>query len=229
MLDAGRQNPQDNYSPRSTTPGDDVGNALASGLGIRAQVSTSDESVADPQAQPLGKVESAPLSTRLRDMMLHSDNIAAEAIAREVAEAQHQPATFEGAATATLDLLQSNGFDMQGAVLKDNSGMSRDNRLNAHILNSIMAEPKDRDIFDALPVAHGDGSLQTRFGAGSGADSAAGWVHAKTGTLDGVNALAGTVTSSSGRPYSFAFLSNGTNPDQARPALDRLAASLHNM
>ena len=54
-------------------------------------------------------------------------------------------------------------------------------------------------------------------------------MRAKTGTLSGVNALAGTVTTKSGRPVSFAFLSNGADVTAGREALDRLAAAVYRL
>lgn len=51
-------------------------------------------------------------------------------------------------------------------------------------------------------------------------------MHAKTGTLSGVNTLAGTVTTQSGRVLTFAFLASGDDPTASREALDRLANSL---
>lgn len=240
MIDAGRLDPTDSYSPRSTTPGADVGDALASALGADgATVTTSDSEVAvgenaadtaDAADAPLGTVNSAPLTTRVRDMLLHSDNLLAEAVAREVAVAGGEEPTFEGAAKATLAALTEEGLDVDDAVLRDNSGMSEANRLNARILDGLItAAGTDDDLrvlLDALPVAAGDGTLVDRYGTDSGASQAAGWLRAKTGTLDGVNTLAGTVTTESGRALSFAFLSNGSDMDAGRAALDRLAASL---
>ena len=83
-----------------------------------------------------------------------------------------------------------------------------------------------RDLLDTLPVAAGSGTLEDRFSGPSGAG--AGWVRAKTGTLSGTSALAGTVTDVDGRSMSFALLSSGTNPAEARPVLDRMAAELRN-
>ena len=74
-----------------------------------------------------------------------------------------------------------------------------------------------------LPVAGGDGTLYERYG-----DSAAkGYVRAKTGTLTGVSALAGTAQGNSGRVYAFAFLVNDGDILAARKAQDALASALH--
>lgn len=248
MIDAGRLDPSQNYSPRSGTPAADAGHALADALGAgAAKVSVSDTPVVDDSADVLGTVRSAPLSTRLRDMMQHSDNLLAESVGREVAAARDLPQTFDGAAQAVLAALTDAGVPVDGAVLKDCSGMSGDNRLSARILDRLLAlvagapgadggdgDGKDgagdpaelRLLLDALPVAAADGTLSDRYLAGSGAESVAGRVRAKTGTLDGVNALAGTLTTDSGRVLTFALLSNGSDQDAGRAALDRLAAAL---
>lgn len=231
MMDAGRYDSSDSYSPRSSAPGSDVGDALASALGASgASVSVTDSEATTDGADALGEVASAPLTTRVRDMLLYSDNLLAEAVGREVAVARGEEPTFSGAATATLDALTEEGIDVGDAVLSDNSGMSHDNRLNARILDEIIAaagtDEALRPMLDGLPVAAGDGTLVDRYRSGSGSTEGAGWVRAKTGTLDEVNTLAGTVTTEQGRVLSFAFLSNGSDVDEGRAALDRLAAAL---
>lgn len=231
MMNAGRYDAADPYSPRSPAPGTDVGDVLAAALGHgSASVSVTDAEATTDGSEPLGEVRSAPLTTRIRDMLLYSDNLLAEAIGREVAVARGEEPTFNGAATATLDVLEEEGIDITDAALSDNSGMSHDNRLTARILDEIIAEAGAdaplRGMLDGLPVAAGDGTLIDRFGSGSGAAEGAGWVRGKTGTLNEVNTLAGTVTTESGRPLSFAFLSNGSDMDEGREALDRLAAAL---
>lgn len=240
MIDAGRIDPTANYSPRSSSPAADVGHALADALGVGGVPVTVSDTPVEASGE-LGAVHSATLGIRLRDMMLHSDNLLAESIGREVAAARGQPGTFAGATGAILDTLTEAGVDVTGAVLKDCSGMSADNRLTAQILDAVLAlsagapvgsdatEDKAAELrllLDALPVAAADGTLADRYLPGSGAEAAAGRIRAKTGTLDGVNALAGTVTTDSGRVLTFAFLSNGSDMDGGRAALDRLAAAL---
>ncbi|MCI1255190.1 MAG: D-alanyl-D-alanine carboxypeptidase [Corynebacterium provencense] len=252
MVDAGRLDPADNYSPRSGTPAADAGRALAEALGADAAAVTVSDAPVAVDGEALATVWSAALPTRLRDMMLHSDNLLAEAVGREVAASRGLPQTFDGATRAVLNTLGDHGIPVGDAVLADCSGMSGDNRLTARILDSLLAlaagAPGDsggdssgeddggedgaggtaelRSLFDALPVAAADGTLADRYLPGSGAETVAGRVRAKTGTLDGVNALAGTLTTDTGRVLTFAFLSNGSQPDAGRAALDRLAAAL---
>lgn len=227
MLDAGRLDPYTSDSARSHNPGEDVGRALADALGADAEVTVA--SVAKEMTpslgdqDPIATVQSAPLNVRLRDMLVHSDNIMAEAIGREIAKSQGEPQTFEGATSATLDVLKEHGIDTKDATLFDNSGMSEKNRLTAHELDGVLSNKEVCDILDMLPVASVEGTLEARYGSGSGSEDSAGWVRAKTGTLSGVNALAGTVMTDSGRALTFAFLSNESDPNSARPALDRLA------
>lgn len=242
MLNAGRINPTESYSPRSTEPGKDAARVLAGQLGLsdvtidveNATVATPMTASVDGNAQDslpedltwLGGVESAPLNTRIHDTLVHSDNLLAEAIAREVAGSQDAPRTFAGATESTLAVLRDHGVDLDKAVLKDNSGMSTSNRLSAHHLDQVLSNHDLHSLLEQLPVSAVDGTLVNRYATGSGAEDSAGWVRAKTGTLSGVNTLAGTITTTSGRVLTFAFLATGENIDASRAALDRLANSL---
>ena len=77
-----------------------------------------------------------------------------------------------------------------------------------------------------FPVAGFSGTLADRY-RNRASRAGAGVVRAKTGTLAGVNTLAGTVTDADGRLLLFAFLTNrASSPDATEAALDRLAADL---
>ena len=52
-------------------------------------------------------------------------------------------------------------------------------------------------------------------------------MRAKTGTLTGTSALAGTAQGQSGNVFAFAFLVNDGDVNAARQAQDALAAALH--
>ena len=89
---------------------------------------------------------------------------------------------------------------------------------------SAAPHPALRPLLVGLPVAGASGTLADRYHGPSAPGR--GWVRAKTGTLTGVNSLAGTVLDTDGRMLVFALLSNGPNPASVRPRLDALAAEL---
>jgi D-alanyl-D-alanine carboxypeptidase/D-alanyl-D-alanine-endopeptidase (penicillin-binding protein 4) len=83
-----------------------------------------------------------------------------------------------------------------------------------------------RNLIAALPVAAWSGTLASRYVTGS-ARAGAGLVRAKTGTLTGVSALAGTVHDRSGELLAFAFIADrAADKTAAEPALDAIAARL---
>ena len=53
----------------------------------------------------IGHVESAPVAALVDQMLQTSDNVIADVLARQVAIAEHQPASFTGAVTAIRTVL----------------------------------------------------------------------------------------------------------------------------
>ena len=90
------------------------------------------------------------------------------------------------------------------------------------------AHPELSAVQTGLPVAAFNGTLVARFTVPP-ASSGAGVVRAKTGTLTGVTALAGTVQDREGRVLAFAFLADRIPADavlSAPATLDEAAAVL---
>src|SRR6185437_14449179 len=81
-------------------------------------------------AKELGRVESAPLLRIVEFMLAESDNVVAEMMARQVAIAKGQPASFAGAAAAMKATLEQLGVPTGGYGLQDGSGLSRAGRLS---------------------------------------------------------------------------------------------------
>lgn len=232
MLDGGRTAPQEQDGPRSTDPAQAAGQALADALGA----SEVQSGRAAANAPVLGSVSSPPLASLVEYMLTSSDNVTAEALARQVAVSRNAEASFEGASRSVTEALVQAGYDVTGLSLHDGSGLSRDNRVTARLLGEVLASaaaesdsPTDvqylRPILTGLPVAGGGGTLADRFTGGPSV-AGRGAVRAKTGTLSGASSLAGVVTDVDGRLLVFALLSNGTSPADARPELDAIAASL---
>ncbi|MFF7472409.1 D-alanyl-D-alanine carboxypeptidase/D-alanyl-D-alanine-endopeptidase [Streptomyces sp. NPDC008092] len=185
-------------------------------------------SKASGRADTLATVSSPPLSAIVERMLTNSDNDIAEALARQTALAGGKAAGFDGGAAAIDAQLTKLGLPMTGASFHDGSGLNRDDRLTANLLTALLVMAADADrpglraVLTGLPVAHFTGTLTSRY-----TDGAAGVVRAKTGTLTGVNTLAGTVVDKDGRLLAFAFLtSNTTNPPAAQAALDQAATAL---
>ncbi len=228
MIDGGRLRPLEHESPRSATPAMDAARLIAAGLGIDpARVTLG---TASPGAAPVAGVQSAPLRERLRQMMEHSDNVLAEAVAREIARKIGVEPSFSGGTTAITETLRKAGIDLGGLLLRDASGLSTDDRLPARLLDKVMAlaagngNPALRPLLDFLPVAGATGTLSDRYATGD--RSGAGWVRAKTGTLSTASSLVGYVVDASGRALTFALMSNDRPPEVARPALDAVASAL---
>ncbi|MEU1305065.1 D-alanyl-D-alanine carboxypeptidase/D-alanyl-D-alanine endopeptidase [Streptomyces shenzhenensis] len=180
------------------------------------------------RATTVASVASPPLSALVERMLTDSDNDIAEALARQTAVATGGPADFDGGARAIAAQLTKLGLPTAGSVFHDGSGLNRDDRLTANLLTALLAEaasparPDLRPVLTGLPVAGFTGTLSGRY-----TDGAAGVVRAKTGTLTGVNSLAGTVVDRDGRLLAFAFLaSDTTNAVEAQAALDATATAL---
>ncbi|MFF8974377.1 D-alanyl-D-alanine carboxypeptidase/D-alanyl-D-alanine-endopeptidase [Streptomyces sp. NPDC014995] len=185
-------------------------------------------SKATARAETLATVSSPPLSTLVERMLTNSDNDIAEALARQTAVATGVRADFAGAGKAIHTQLSRLGLPMTGVEFRDGSGLDRGDRLTANLLTALLAKAGDpahpdlRPALTGLPVAGFTGTLSTRY-----TDGAAGVVRAKTGTLTGVNTLAGTVVDQDGRLLAFALLtSHTTDPTAAQSALDRAATAL---
>lgn len=249
MLYGGRIGAKTGDVPRSTHPAFDVAQALADRVGA-SQVGVVDG--APPMSQ-VAVMESPILRERLELMIKHSDNVMAEAIARELAVARSggQPASFADATTATLHILREIGVEVGNAQIRDNSGLSSENRLTANLLVQCLqlaaldegfagaevagatgqsrgadgANSIDGDVrtlLDLLPVAGGDGTLDDRY-----ADlSARGYARAKTGTLTDTSALVGIVTGRSGHTYAYGLLVNDAPILSARAQLDEFVSAL---
>ena len=129
-----------------------------------------------------------------------------------------------------MEQVGSLGLDTTGVYLADASGLSRENRVRAALLAQVLvlgydgSHPVLRRALDGLPIGGLTGTLEERF---TGKDhDAAGRARAKTGTLTGANALAGSVVNDDGRLLVYVGMVAGAGTSDARAALDRFVAVL---
>jgi D-alanyl-D-alanine carboxypeptidase/D-alanyl-D-alanine-endopeptidase (penicillin-binding protein 4) len=141
-------------------------------------------------------------------MLSASDNLSAEMVLRELAH-RATPAAAGSTAVGVEQVraaLLALGIDLAGEKIVDGSGLSRDNQIRCGTLLKLLdlaRTPKFAAIGDGLAIAGKRGTLADRL-VGT---KLAGNLTAKTGTLDGVSALAGYVTAD--RPLRFAFIVQG--------------------
>ncbi|MEU6113620.1 D-alanyl-D-alanine carboxypeptidase/D-alanyl-D-alanine-endopeptidase [Streptomyces sp. NPDC047117] len=221
-------------APRATDPSAAAARAFADDLrahGIEVTGGTGDTD-ARRAATRLATASSLPLSSIVERMLTHSDNDIAEQLARQTAVATGQPTTFKGGGRAVQRTLGQLRIPVAKTDFEDGSGLDRDDRVSARLLSHVLLlaaapdHPELRPVLTGLPVAGFTGTLESRY-----ADEAAGAgaVRAKTGTLTGVNTLAGTVVDADGRLLTFAFMTNGAGDGAAaQQALDRLASAVAN-
>jgi D-alanyl-D-alanine carboxypeptidase/D-alanyl-D-alanine-endopeptidase (penicillin-binding protein 4) len=225
-----------NSLARTFTPAADAARYFAGFLradGIAVPAAPA-QAAAPRGASVLARVTSPPLAEIIRQMLQESNNVIAENLARQVAIAQGQPASFAAAAAAEEGVLRRLGIT--GLSLVDGSGLSPRDRITPQALVSLVtlaaspAQGRLRAALTGLPVAGFSGTLAPGGSAFAEAGPAAlGVVRAKTGNLATVAALAGIAYAGSGELLAFAVmadqLKSGGLP-RAGAQIARLATAL---
>ncbi|MFJ4571305.1 D-alanyl-D-alanine carboxypeptidase/D-alanyl-D-alanine-endopeptidase [Streptomyces sp. NPDC088846] len=233
MTDEGRLDSSDSGpAPRSDDPAGDTARTFAALLDD-AGIATGPDPVSGRPAggsRPVARHLSVPLSALVERALTNSDNDIAEALARQTALAAGEPADFAGGRRAVTAQLRKLHLPLKGADFADGSGLNRKDKVTAGLLAGLLARAADPDhpelrpVLTGLPVAGFSGTLSGRYTEKS---AGTGLIRAKTGTLTGVNSLAGTVVDRQGRLLAFAFLASGTtSPSEAQSSLDALATGL---
>lgn len=226
---------------RPTRPGP-VDPALSAGEAFARALAAHGISVAGPpvrttapdKATVLAEVRSAPIADVVAVTLRESDNALAEVLGRLAAKAMGRPATFEDTAIAVVDQVERLGIDTGPTHLADASGLGDGSLIPARVLVDVLRlatsaeHPELRSLLADLPVAGFSGTLNDRYTKGS-VRAAAGYLRAKTGTLTGVNTLAGFVVDDDGRLLIFSVMADRvphTGTLDARQATDRIGATL---
>ena len=109
------------------------------------------------------------------------------------------PATLDKARRAAGEVLRSRGVELPSLILDNGSGLSRNTRISAADLGKLLVHagrgPRFPELAASLPIAGSDGTLTKTY-----RESAfSGQAHIKTGSLNGVSAIAGFILADSGR------------------------------
>lgn len=229
MLEGGRE---DGGLTRADDPAAATAAAFARQLRAAGVTVTGTPRRGRAGVEQIASVQGAPVADVVETVVSRSDNEGAELLAHHVGLAVEQEGSFEAGARATLATLGDLGVDLDGTVLHDGSGLSRDNLISTTtLIEALQVSAQDtqgdlRAVWTGMPVAGFSGSLWDRFDQ---ARAGLGLVRAKTGTLTGVHALAGTVLDADGQVLVFVAAADRVDPVdslEAQAALDTLAAAL---
>ena len=190
--------------------------------------SVSDDEAFMAQGDLIASENSPPVTQILDWMMLWSDNLLADRLARIAAREAGYSLDLKGVETIFRNLLAQFEIDDRKLVVADASGLSKKNKITAKLMGEflykIRKEEKYALLYESLPIGGVSGTLENRFT--TTAPSAVGLVRAKTGTLNGTATLAGYVQSTD-REYVFVTLADDIAKgnaalNKARAAIDRV-------
>ena len=180
---------------------------------------------AGPGAHTVATIYSRPLAEILQFMDHYSDNFTAEMVLKAIGATAGGRGTTAAGAEVVMRDLHAAGVPLAGVRVADGSGLSRDDRVTARELTSLLVliwnnQELRAVVWAALPIAGQSGTLEHRL-----LDNP--WrslLRAKTGTTDIASALSGYV----GRRYAFVAIENGHPVDDwaAHTAEDGIAEAL---
>jgi len=174
-------------------------------------------------AQTLFVHTSRPLADVVRDMNKWSNNVIARQLLATLGASDNTASDMvSGGARLASVQLAAAGIDTTGLSIENGSGLSRTARITARGLGQLLEQAWERpfmpEFMSSMAVAGIDGTARRRL-----KDSPArGTAHIKTGTLNGVRAMAGYVIDKKGERYAVAMMVNGPNAHNSRDAQDIL-------
>ena len=203
--------------------------AMCEAHGIRVRKGFQ-RGVTPEHANVLLTMQSPPLGKILLDMNKFSNNFMAEQVlqAMGATSPERKGTTVEGLKVVDA-YLAGIGVTGEGDALVNGSGLSRQARLRASTLTSVLVDmygdPRvGAEFRSSLSIGGLDGTLRKRFDEGAEINRLRG----KTGSLNGVHCLTAYVEAADGEIYAFAFLVNDlAGPlSRAKRLQDRFASAI---
>jgi len=158
----------------------------------------------------LATVQSLPLKVLLGTLLKDSNNVYAESLTKTLGQKVRHKGTFQAGATTIKAILANKAnLNPNEYELFDGSGQSRYDLITPrHLVRLLFVmhnNPTLGPIYEnALPESGENGTLKGRMKA----FDLRGKIHAKTGTLKGVTALSGYLTTKNNHPLIFSIMIN---------------------
>jgi serine-type D-Ala-D-Ala carboxypeptidase/endopeptidase (penicillin-binding protein 4) len=212
----------------------------ARGIGVRGTVKVKHftrleaASMGNPFLNPrarlvLAEHDALPLREEIKVINKESLNLHAEMLLRTLA---HELKNY-GSLTVGLEVLRDfaaqAGVAHEETFFSDGSGLSREDLISpgavANLLAYMAHSPNFDAFYNSLPVAGVDGTLADRFLGTPGA----GRIHAKTGSVEHVNALSGYMVLPAGKRFVFSIIVNNhpLNDKEGAAAVDHVALAVY--
>jgi D-alanyl-D-alanine carboxypeptidase/D-alanyl-D-alanine-endopeptidase (penicillin-binding protein 4) len=155
---------------------------------------------------------SLPLAALVREMLVFSDNHTAEQLLRIIGFERAHGGTEGGGVRVERAYLARAGIPLRGLHIVDGSGLSPKDRVPPIVLAMVVAQatraPWGGQFVRGLPLVGMEGTVRHH-----DVHAARGRARAKSGHIEWVNALAGTVATRRHGRVSFAFIINGPRAD----------------
>ncbi|MDP1596252.1 MAG: D-alanyl-D-alanine carboxypeptidase/D-alanyl-D-alanine-endopeptidase [Methylotenera sp.] len=197
----------------------ELGGKFNGALKIQATPSTAIK-VIEQVSDPLGYV--------VRDINKWSNNLMARQLLLTIAvENSGAPATEVKGSEAIKTWLASKGLRFDELVIENGSGLSRLERISAEHLGQMLVSAYNGAVMPefvaSMPILSKDGTVIGRL-----KDSLSnGQAHLKTGSLNGVNAVAGYVLDANGHRHVLVMMVNHVKATASKNAQDALIEWVH--
>lgn len=165
-------------------------------------------------ATPILSWQSPPLTDVIRSINKFSNNVMTRHMLLTLGlEDAGAPATISKGVAAVQRYLEDIDVDHRDLVMVNGAGLSRDVFLTADLLGAVLKRgwqiPMMPEFAASLPISGLDGTLRGRLDT----PDTIGTMHIKTGSLSGVNGVAGYVHAQSGKHYVVVALLNHPQAD----------------
>ncbi len=199
----------------------------AQGIRVDGRIRTA---AAPSTARQVARDESMTVGELMNPFMKLSNNMHAETLVKAMGAVAKASGSWSAGLAVTTEYAQSVGVATNTIRLSDGSGLSRKVNVTAKSVSDLLIaaqkEPWFQQWYDALPIAGNParfvgGTLRSRMQNTPAANN----LRAKTGSLTGVTALSGYVSTKDDRLLVFSMISNNylTTP---RPVEDAVGITL---
>jgi D-alanyl-D-alanine carboxypeptidase/D-alanyl-D-alanine-endopeptidase (penicillin-binding protein 4) len=196
----------------------------------RLEAATSSDPFPKPPARAvLAEHVSLPLREDLKVINKVSQNLHAEMLLRTMAHELRNYGSLMVGLEVLVEFVAQAGISTMETRFTDGSGLSREALVTPQavvkLLEYMSRSPRFEDFYNSLPVAGVDGTLAERLRH----TPAEGRIHAKTGSIEHVNALSGYMDLPSGKRLAFSIITNShpVKSSEAVALIDQIALEIY--